>query len=86
MQSAQASALAADLELIGIHEPVDLKGRDPFQLYHDLCTVTAARHDPCVIDAFISAVRFMDGKGARVWWDYTAERKRVLAAAHPDLC
>jgi hypothetical protein len=32
-----------------------------------------------VIDVFLSVTRFMAGEDAR-WWDYTAERKRTLAA------
>ena len=49
-------------------------------MYDDLCDTTGDRHDPCVIDVFIAAVRFMGGKPAKPWWKYTAERKRMLAA------
>ncbi|MET0355439.1 MAG: helix-hairpin-helix domain-containing protein [Cellvibrio sp.] len=70
-------AMAADLHLLGIHEPNDLLGRDAVQLYKDLCHVTNARHDPCVLDVFISIVRFMQGEPAQPWWDYTAERKAL---------
>ncbi len=38
------------------------------------------RHDPCVIDVFIAAVRFMGGEPAKPWWKYTPERKQTLAA------
>ena len=69
-------AMAADLELLGIHKPDDLINRDPYQLYDDLCVLTRARHDPCVIDVFISITRFMQGEEPRNWWDYTEERKR----------
>ena len=67
---------AADLRLLGIQTPNDLIGCDPFQLYNQLCTVTQTRHDPCVLDVFISITRFMQGEPARVWWDYTEERKQ----------
>lgn len=54
-------------------------GRDPYLMYEELCRKTGQRHDPCVIDAFISAVRFMQGEPKRPWWAYTSERKSVLA-------
>ena len=73
-------AVAADLRLLGIHAPPDLRGRDPYRMYDDLCRVTGRRHDPCVLDTFIAAVRFMGGAPAKPWWAYTAERKRALAA------
>lgn len=72
-------ALAGDLRLIGVTNPQDLVGRDPYALYDDLCRVTKQRHDPCVLDTFIAAVRFMDGAPATPWWAYTAERKQELA-------
>src|SRR4051812_39755127 len=28
----------------------------------DLCRVTAQRHDPCLLDTFIAAVRYMEGE------------------------
>ncbi|GGP20925.1 helix-hairpin-helix domain-containing protein [Silvimonas iriomotensis] len=71
-------AMAADLQLLGISRPEQLSGRDPYVLYEALCARTGERHDPCVIDVFISAVRFMEGGEARVWWDFTAERKGAL--------
>ena len=49
-------------------------------LYDKLCVLTVTRHDPCVIDVFISVTRFMAGAAAQPWWAYTEERKRVLAA------
>ena len=72
-------SIAADLRRIGITVPHDLVGRDPYVLYEDLCRTTGTRHDPCVIDVFISAVRYMAGEPARPWWKYTAERKAHLA-------
>ncbi len=72
-------ACAADLRLIGISAPQQLVGKDPMHLYERLCEITKARHDPCVIDTFMSAVRFMEGAAALPWWAYTAERKALLA-------
>jgi hypothetical protein len=34
-----------------------------------------------LLDVFISITRFMDGEAPRVWWDYTAERKRMAVHA-----
>jgi len=72
-------AIAADFVRLGIRTPCALTGRDPYALYDELNRITGTRHDPCVLDTFIAAVRFMDGAPARPWWKYTAERKRALA-------
>lgn len=47
-------------------------------MYDELGRITGRRYDPCLLDTFIAAVRFLDGEPARPWWKYTAERKRVL--------
>ncbi|HVK15550.1 MAG TPA: helix-hairpin-helix domain-containing protein [Fimbriiglobus sp.] len=73
-------AVAADLRQLGITSPAGLPGRDPYALYDDLCRITGQRHDPCVLDTFIAAVRYMEGAPKRPWWKYTAERKRNMAA------
>jgi hypothetical protein len=73
------SAIAADLRQLGITLPVELPGRDPYAMYEDLCQITGQRHDPCLLDTFIAAVRFMEGAPKKPWWKYTAERKRVMA-------
>jgi len=72
-------ATATDLRGLGIRVPGDLKGRDPYALYDALNRATGTRHDPCVLDTFISAVRYVEGAPARPWWKYTAQRKRTLA-------
>jgi hypothetical protein len=71
-------SLAADLQLIGIQTPAQLKGRDPYAMHETLCEITGQRHDPCVIDVFISVTRFMNGEPAAVWWQFTDERKQTL--------
>jgi DNA transformation protein len=76
-------AIAGDLRRIGIERPQQLRRRNPYALYARLNSVTAVRHDPCVLDAFISAVRFVDGGPALPWWKYTAERKKALARGRP---
>ncbi len=72
-------ASAADLRLLGINFPAELAGRDPYVMYDALCRISGHRHDPCVIDVFLSAVRFMEGEPAKPWWNYTTERKNELA-------
>lgn len=71
-------ATAADLATIGISQPGDLIGCDPYQMYAALCEVTGKRQDPCMMDVFISAVRYMEGGPARKWWEFTPERKARL--------
>lgn len=73
-------AVAADLRLLGITSPADLLERDPYAMYDELCRLTGQRHDPCLLDTFIAAVRYMEGGPKKPWWKYTAERKRELAA------
>jgi hypothetical protein len=73
--------IAAKLRLIGVRVPSDLIGRDPYALFDDLGARTGERHDPCLLDVFISATRFMAGEPARPWWAYTAERKTRLGSA-----
>ena len=71
-------SLAGDLRLIGIDCPAKLRGRDPYEMYETLCEVTGLRHDPCVIDVFISVTRFINGEPAVAWWQFTDERKKTL--------
>lgn len=71
-------ATTEDLAEIGISQPDELIGRDPYQMYEELCRITGKRHDPCMIDVFISAVRYMEGGPARKWWEFTPERKARL--------
>lgn len=72
-------AVAADLRQLGITTPNELPGRDPYALYDDLCRITGQRHDPCLLDTFIAAVRYMEGAPKKPWWKYTPERKREMA-------
>jgi len=70
-------AMAADLRLLGIRHPSELKRRDALELYRSLERHSGRRQDPCVLDTFMAAVDFMNGAPARAWWHYTAERKRL---------
>src|SRR5262252_4120653 len=74
------TAIAGDLRRLGITLPAELPGRDPYAMYDELCRITGQRHDPCLLDTFIAAVRYMEGESKKPWWKYTAERKRELPA------
>ena len=70
--------IARLLRRLGVKAPHDLHGRDPYQMYQELCRLSGTSHDPCVLDVFISAVKFIEGGPARPWWKFTAQRKRRL--------
>ncbi|MGH9947175.1 MAG: helix-hairpin-helix domain-containing protein [Pyrinomonadaceae bacterium] len=71
-------ACALDLRVIGISDPMQLIGMCPLEMYNLLCKRTGARHDPCIIDVFLSITRFMAGDEPKPWWTYTKERKRLF--------
>jgi hypothetical protein len=71
-------ALAADLRLIGIRHPRELRGKDAFVLYQKLCAATGCRQDPCVLDTFMAATDFMAGAPPAPWWTYTPQRKALF--------
>ena len=70
-------AMEADLIGLGLPTPAHVKAMDPFKTYDRLRDVHGRLHDPCVLDTFISIVRFMEGAPARPWWYYTTERKKL---------
>jgi len=69
-------ATEKNLQTLGMTDPIELAGKDPYQLYNDLCRITNKKYDPCVLDVLISAVRYMEGGPARKWWEFTEERKK----------
>jgi hypothetical protein len=71
-------SIAADLRQLGITMPAELPEHDPYSMYEELCHITGQRHDPCLLDTFIAAVRYMEGAPKTPWWKYTAERKREM--------
>jgi len=72
-------AMARDLRLINIQHPKDLIGKDGYQLYDELYKVTGKKHDPCVINVFLSVVDLMNGGEAnKHWWKFSAERKEHM--------
>ena len=71
-------SIADDLRALGIEKPKQLIGKDPYALYDRMNKLTGVRHDPCLCDCFIAAVRFMEGAPPTPWWHYTVERKARL--------
>lgn len=71
-------SLAADLRLIGIARPSDLRSQDPYTLYRKLCSATGQRQDPCVLDTFMAVTDFMSGAPPAPWWSYTSRRKALF--------
>ena len=67
--------MAAVLIKLGITRLQDAAGRDPDEMYHELCAIDAKRHDPCVRDIFAAVVSHAEGGTARPWWEFTPERK-----------
>ncbi len=72
-------SLAADLQSVGIDTPADVKRMDALKTYEALRDPMGRRHDPCVLDVFMAAKKFMNGGPRQPWWDFTAERKALLA-------
>ena len=72
-------AVARYLEGVGITQTRQLAGRDAIEIYEEMCARSGRRLDPCLLDTVMSAVEQADGGPARPWWDYTAERKRMLS-------
>ena len=70
-------SMARSLHTIGIHNPTQLVGRDPVQLFGELCEATGSSQDPCVLDVLMSVTDFMNGGEPQVWWAYTPERKAM---------
>ena len=71
-------ASADDLHLIGIEHPKDLIGQEPAEMYERLCVISGKRHDPCVIDVFMSIVHFMESGESLPWWSFTESRKKKI--------
>lgn len=71
-------AMAADLRRLGIQRPEQLAGADALKLYDRLGRMDGRPHDPCVIDAFLAAVDYVEGGRKKAWWKFTPTRKALL--------
>jgi Pathogenicity locus len=67
--------MASTLLKLGITSLEDTAGKDPDEMYQELCVIDAKRYDPCVRDVFAAVVSYAEGGPARPWWEFTPERK-----------
>ncbi|MCE9619673.1 MAG: helix-hairpin-helix domain-containing protein [Planctomycetes bacterium] len=72
-------AMLKDFVVLGISTLPQLARREAFELWRDLCKRTGQRHDPCVIDVFMSAISQARGDAPCPWWDFTPKRKAMQA-------
>ena len=68
-------ATSTDLKRMGILSPQQLIGRDPLEMYQQICHLDQQFYDPCVLDVFMATVDYMNGNRPQTWWSYTTERK-----------
>ena len=62
-------AIGRKLRRLGVMLPRDLGGRDPYQMYDEICRLEGRRLDPCLLDVFISVVELINGGRAKPWWE-----------------
>lgn len=74
-------ATLADFRTLRISSVAQLATKDPVKLYSELCRRTGQRHDPCVIDVFMSAVDQANGGAPVPWWEFTPLRKKLTTAS-----
>jgi hypothetical protein len=72
----------AALVKIGVASLEDAAGKDPEEMYRELCAVDAKRHGPCVRDVFAAVVFHANGDPARPWWEFTLQRKALGEEVH----
>ena len=67
-------SIAEDLELLGIKQVSDLKGRDPERLYTDFCQKVGQKVDRCLLYTFRCAVYFASHQQhdpeLLKWWNW----------------
>lgn len=71
-------AMVKDLHQLGVFEVTDLKGRDPEQMYQQICDISGTRLDPCVLYTYRCAVYFAKTKNPDPellkWWNWKNRR------------
>ncbi len=68
--------MAEDFARLGLTKPIELKGKDPWEMYVNISSQDGVVYDPCVLDTYLAAVDDMRGGPPKVWWEFTAARKR----------
>jgi hypothetical protein len=71
-------SMTLDLLDLGVERVVDLRGRDPEEMYTDLCEMRGTGMDRCVLYVFRCAVYFAESAEhdpeLLKWWNWTDER------------
>jgi hypothetical protein len=66
--------IAEDLRDMGIFRVSDLKGRNPEQMYDELCVLRKQRIDRCMLYVFRCAVYYADNESHEPellkWWNW----------------
>jgi len=68
-------------ERFGITRVEQLAGRDPLDLYEEMCAADGQAHDRCLLDTVMSAVDQAGRQPARPWCHFTPQHKRLIAAS-----
>ncbi len=67
-------SLAADLESLGIKQVAQLRGKNPQELYDQLCAKTNSKQDRCVLYVFRCAVYYASNTQHDAdklkWWNW----------------
>lgn len=73
--------MAEHLLRLGISRQDDLIGRDPDELYEELCRLDGVRHEPYLLDVFTAVIAYAEGGPPTPWWDFTPARINRVAPA-----
>jgi hypothetical protein len=78
-------SIAKDLHRLGINSVTDLRGKNPEEMYLQLCTATGQKVDRCVLYVFRCAVYFAENDRydpeLLKWWNWTDQKKSLH---HPE--
>jgi hypothetical protein len=66
-------SIASDLYALGIRTPVDLRGKDPQDLYEQSCVLAGSTIDRCLLYVYRCAVYYAEGgrqPEKLKWWNW----------------
>jgi len=71
-------SIASDFEKIGISKISDLRGKNPEDLYYNICATQGYRVDRCVLYVCRSAVHYAENENPDPekvkWWNWTDKK------------
>lgn len=74
-------SIARDLMDLGIAKIEELSGRDPEQLYNELCVLKGQKVDRCMLYVFRCAVYFASGRDhdpeKLKWWNWKDNNQEI---------